>query len=98
MSTITTVETCVTTKGIFHHGKKSNKGVVLKQVEQIGMEMCLNDCEQLGGCTYINYNRCKLKCDLMTDYTVGQLNELDLSGDMTFVALNDGIMVGHYNT
>ena len=84
---------CTNREGVYHHGKMSYTGVVLKRVNGTGPEMCLNICMQTGGCSHINYNSCELECDLMSGDSVP--TELDFTSviSMTYVTLTQDIQV-----
>ena len=80
-------EICVITNSVLHQRKASYQGIVLKQVTSIGIQMCLKDCEETGGCTHINYNRFHLTCDLMSGDVYREPDEFIPSTEMTFAAL-----------
>ena len=91
-------EGCIITKRDFQHGKKSYNGTILKQVGPIGIQMCLTACKNTGGCTYINYNRCDLNCDLMDDDADKEPMELTPSDHMIYGSLGHQVKVGRFQS
>ena len=65
----------------------------MSNIVHAGLGMCEGSCKRIPGCTYINYNRCTLMCDLMTGNDPNNELDLTLNSCMIFVSLKENLNV-----